>query len=87
MQYDVIGCDKNWVLHLQHNIAHTTTNPKKNSSQSILQKSKRNDLTRGRTWNLLISEFSGLTPGNRSQAPCHWAIRPMNRMIDERSTI
>jgi hypothetical protein len=29
MQYDVIGCDKNWVLHLQHNIAHTTTNPKK----------------------------------------------------------
>jgi hypothetical protein len=30
----------------------------------------KNDLTRGRTWNLLIDR-------NRSQAPCHWAIRPM----------
>ena len=34
----------------------------------------KNDLTRGRTWNLLISDLGG----NRSQAPCHWAIRPVD---------
>jgi hypothetical protein len=33
------------------------------------------DLTRGRTWNLLMSDQSYSM--NRSQAPCHWAIRPV----------
>jgi hypothetical protein len=41
MQYDVIGCDKNWVLHLQHNIAHTTTNPKKQLSIDTSKEQKK----------------------------------------------
>ena len=50
----------------------------------LREEKKKNDLTRGRTWNLLMSTIQIDHLIYRSQAPCHWAIRPDVDLFDEK---